>query len=119
MEVVDQMTTAIVIILIILAAALFFYLMRAGLQKGLRQVVEAFREHRALDAKRARTPEELGLMPTHTSFIGGLFRLRDYRPQAMRLLGEEKIVFRTPDGKRFWLDEGALAASRLKTSAKL
>lgn len=110
------MATAIGAIIIVLALAAFVALQRLGIQRGVRQVVKAFRDHKALDPKRARTPDELGLMPTG-GWVGHNFGLRDYRPQGMRLLIEDKVVL-TSDGKKLYLSESALKGSKLSRIVK-
>jgi hypothetical protein len=110
--------TLVGILIIVVALAIFVWFWRAGIQRGVRQVIEAFRDHKALDAKRALTPDALGLMP-----IGGwtrrMFGFRDYRPQGMRLLLEDKVVLRTEDGQKFYLSESALQESKLRHFAHL
>ena len=111
------MATALAIAIIVLGLALYFVLGQRGTQKGVRQVVQAFRDHKAFDAKRALTPDQLGVMPTG-GWVSRNFGLRDYRPQGMRLLIRERIVL-TSDGTKLYLDRDALDASRLKHFAHL
>jgi hypothetical protein len=111
------MATALAIVIIVLALAVYVLLGQRGTQKGVRQVVQAFRDHKAFDPKRALPPEKLGIMPTG-GWVSRNFGLRDYRPQGMQMLIREKIVL-TSDGTKLYLDRDALDASRLKHFAHL
>ncbi len=111
------MTSALTALFIILALGLFVMLWRMGIQRGVRQVVAAFREHKALDPKRALTPDELGLMPKG-GWVNRNFGFRDYRPHGMRMLIEEKVVL-TTDGQRLYMLESALRDSKVRRFAKL
>jgi hypothetical protein len=111
------MTTALAVSFIVVALALWVWLGRAGTQRGVRQVVATFREHKALDAKHALTPSKLGLLPTGSP-ASRMVRRPDYRPQGMRLLIEDRVVL-TSDGQKLYLSEDALRDSRVKRFAKL
>jgi hypothetical protein len=111
------MASALAGVFIVLGLALLVTLWRMGIRRGVRQVVKAFRDHKAVGPKRALTPDELGLMPTG-GWIGRNFGIRDYRPQGMRLLIEEKIVL-TTDGKKLYMLESALRDSKVRRFAKL
>ncbi len=98
-------TIFIVIILILLVLGLFF-IPRFLINRAVKQVVRIFRKHGALDAKHAKTIEELGLVPSRS-----MFWLRDYKPLAMQLLMSADIVRTTEDNKHY-LAEDILATSR-------
>lgn len=86
------------------------------MQRAVRTVVSAFRERGALDAKRAMTLEALGLV--QAPIFRRMFRPRDYRQQAMRMLGREGII-EMIEGERLYLSQDALAQSRLKNFANI
>jgi hypothetical protein len=111
------MASALAGIFIVVALGLFVLLWRIGIRRGVRQVVKAFRDHKALDPKRARTPDELGLMPKG-GWVNRTFGFRDYRPQGMRLLIEEKVVL-TSDGQKLYLSESVFKDSKVRHFAKL
>jgi hypothetical protein len=105
---------ALVFIILMLVAALYFW--RSLVRKALREVVSVFRERGATDATRATTLEGLGLV--QRGILGRVFRRRDYRPQALRLLGQENVIRTTEEG-RLYLSEDALEHSQLKRFAKI
>lgn len=105
-----QLTDAIAIVVIILMIVAAYYLYRALFFRGLRRVVATFREHKALDAKRAETLAELGLQPP--PYIRRMFRPRDYRQSAADLLHREGII-KVVEGGRVYLSETDLGQSRL------
>jgi len=56
-----------------------------------------------LSRQTAKTIEELGLTPP--DFLQRLTHLRDYKPQALKILIKQGIVNRTLDGKLYLLEE--------------
>jgi hypothetical protein len=105
------MTNAIVIAIIVLMGVGAFYLWRFLLRRGVRRVLAVFRELKALDAKRAKTLNELGL--EQQPYLRRMFRPRDYNKTAADLLYRQGIIKVVPDTGRFYLDERALKQSRL------
>ena len=87
---------------------------RYFVKKAVRDVVLTFRERGALDAKRARTPQELGLV--RPGVFDRMLKARDYKPDALRLLGRANIVQVTEDGRLF-LSEKELENSNVKSNA--
>jgi hypothetical protein len=85
-------------------------------RKALRDLVSLFRELGATSSVRAAAPDELGL--TRGSPFDRMFRLRDYRPQALRVLGQANIVRATEEGK-LYLSEEELERSPVKSFARI
>ena len=105
------MSGALFIISIIIVAVLgLFVVPRFMMRRAISRVIGIFRQHYALDAKSARTPQDLGLGPR--GFMEGMFRGRDYRPYALNILQKGEIVLVTEDG-RLYLSEDKLSASGL------
>ena len=99
-----------VIVIIILAVLGLFVIPRFMMKRAISRVIGTFRQQYALDAKSARTLQELGLAPR--GFMEGMFRGRDYRPYALNILQKGDIVVVTEDG-RLYLSEDKLSASGL------
>ena len=110
------MVNAIAIIIIVLLVVLAFLTWRFLFQKAVRNVVKIFRLSGAVSAKKAKTLTELGLAPK--PILQRVFRPRDYKPQALRLLDQEGCIKLADEGK-VWLSEEALQRSRLKQFAKI
>lgn len=66
-------------------------------KRAMKKVVRTFEEMNALSAKTAKSPEELGLMPD--SFLQSMYRARNYKPNALRVLIKHNIVMETKDGR--------------------
>lgn len=105
------MTNVIAILIIALMAVLAFFLYRTLFIRGLRRVVAIFRATEALDARRAKTLEELGLKPP--AYVRRMFKPRDYRQSAAELLHRQGVI-KMAEGGRFYLSESALEQSPLK-----
>ena len=104
----------VVIVVLLFAGA--FYVSRLLFYKAVRQVVFLFRKRGATSPKSAATLEDLGL-------AGGglrdrLFKPRDYRPYALRLLAQANIVRETEEGKAY-LSEAELERSPVKKVARI
>ena len=67
------------------------------------KVIKIFCRYDALSAKNAKNAEELGLNPP--DFFERMFRLRDYKPYALRLLKKTNIVHTTGDGRLYMTEE--------------
>ena len=99
-------TTAFFILLIIILAILgFFVLPRIRIRRAVSQVVAIFEHNNALDARSAKTIDELGLRtPT---FLEGMLRIRDFKPYALQILMNAEVVRQT-DGGRLYLSQDKL-----------
>jgi hypothetical protein len=103
---------AILLIVLLLLGAV--YLSRFLIKKAMRDVVSVFRRRGALNPKGALTAEDLGLVKGR--FTDRMFRVRDYKPDALRLLAQANVVKITEDG-RLYLSEAELADSTVKRFA--
>lgn len=110
--------TAIVIavIVIVLFAVSAAYASRFFLRRAMRDIVSRFREQGATDPVSAAMPEQLGLVWRNP--IGGMSGLRDYRPNALHLLGQAGVIKGTEEGA-LYLAEDELAGSPLKRYARI
>jgi hypothetical protein len=101
-------TTALFILLIIILAILgVFVLPRIRIRRAVNQVVAIFERNNALDARSAKTIDELGLRPP--TFLEGMLRIRDFKPYALQILMKAEVVCQT-DGERLYLSQDKLAA---------
>ncbi len=106
----------VLIVLFIGALALVFYLQSLLTRKAMREVVARFRARGATSPEKATTEAELGL--ARADFLHRMGKTRDYKPQAMRLLGQKNIIRVTEEG-RLYLSEDELRNSPLKDFARL
>ncbi len=97
----------LVVILIVGALQLMHFLFR----RAVRKVVALFRQQGATSPARAKSPAELGLAPVNP--LDRMFRFRDYRPEALRALGQADIIKWTEEGS-LYLSEDELERSPLK-----
>lgn len=107
--------TAIIVILIIIGLAAIFFVPYILTRRAVRQVVNAFRNQNATDSQTAKTLAELRLQ--QKGMLQRQMTTRDYKPTALNLLVEAKVVLTTEDGK-YYLSEAALASSRLGKGIK-
>ena len=103
----DILVIALIIIAIIAGMLGIPYLM---MRRAVGHVIKIFQRNNALDAKTAKTIDELGLSPR--TMLQNMFRTRDYKPQALNFLMKGEIIQITEDGKLYLLEE-RLGASRL------
>ncbi len=101
-------TATFIIVMVLLLIVSFFILPRWRLKRATRQVIRSFREHNATNIKNTKTINELGLSPR--GMIDGLFKGRDYKPYAIKMMIRAEIIKETEDGK-FYLSEDRLYAS--------
>ena len=69
-----------ILILVILAILGFFVLPRMRMKRAMSQVVAIFERNNALDARSAKTIDELRLRPP--AFLERMLRRRDFKPSA-------------------------------------
>jgi hypothetical protein len=100
-------TTALVILLIIILAIMGFLVLRIRMSRAVKQVVAIFERNNALDARSAKTIDELRLKPP--TFLQGMGRMRDFKPYALQILMNAEVVCQT-DGGRLYLLQDKLAA---------
>jgi hypothetical protein len=96
--------TAVIFVLLIAGGlTLGFWLSAHLTQRAIFNVIEIFYRNNALSFRYAKTIEELGLTPP--DFLQRVTHLRDYRPQALKILIKQGIVNKTPDEKMYLLEE--------------
>jgi len=64
--------------------------------------VAIFERNNALDARSAKTIDELGLRPR--TFLEGIGRIRDFKPYALQALMDAGVIKQT-DGGRLYLSQ--------------
>jgi hypothetical protein len=100
-------TTALLVLLIIILAILgFFVLPQIRIRRAIKQVVAILERDNALDARSAKTIDELRLRPR--TFLEGIGRIRDFKPYALQILMDAEVVCQT-DGGRLYLLQDKLA----------
>jgi hypothetical protein len=67
--------------------------------------VAIFERNNALDARSAKTIDELGLSPR--TFLEGIGRIRDFKPYALQALMNAGVIKQT-DGGRLYLSQDKL-----------
>jgi hypothetical protein len=77
----------------------------------MKAVIKIFRENNITDNENARTGSELKLNPK--KFHERAFSLRDYKPDALKVLIESGVIVVTDDN-RLYLSEEKLAGSQLR-----
>ena len=103
----------IVLLVVIILLAMFFIPHWRG-KRAIRQVIQMFREHSAIDTKSAKSPEDLGFK--HRGMLEGLLRGRDYKQDSLRALMRAEII-QTTEGGRLYLSEDRLSAASLGRGA--
>ena len=99
-------TTALFILLIIILAVLGLWVLpRIRIKRAVNQVVAIFERNNALDARSAKTIDELGLRPP--TFLQGMMRIRDFKPYALQILMRAEVIRQT-DGGRLYLSQDRL-----------
>ena len=112
------MTTTLILVLVLaVLVAVAVYVPRYRLRKAIRQVVSSFRTQGATSPKTAKTPEELGLAKSGNPF-DAVLKPRDYRPYALRALGQADVLRPGPRGS-LYLSEEELDRSPLKGFARI
>lgn len=102
-------TSALFIVLIVILAILgLFVLPRIRIKRAINQVVAIFERNSALDARSAKTIDELGLTPP--TFLEGMLRMRDFKPYALQILMKADVILQA-DGDRLYLAQDRLAAT--------
>jgi hypothetical protein len=97
-----------VLLIVIMAILGFFVLPRVRIRRAVDQVMAIFERNNALDARSAKTIDELGLRPP--TFLEGMLRMRDFKPYALQILMHTEVVRQT-DGGRLYLSQGKLPAT--------
>jgi hypothetical protein len=101
-------TTGLFILLIIILAILGLWVLpRIRIKRAVNQVVVIFEHNNAIDARSAKTIDELGLRPP--TFLQGMMRIRDFKPYALQILMNADVIHQT-EGGRLYLSQDKLAA---------
>jgi len=101
-------TTALFILFLVILAILGFWVLpRIRIKRATNQVVGIFERNNALDARSAKTIDELGLRPP--TLLEGMLRIRDFKPYALQILMKAEVVCQT-DGGRLYLSQDKLSA---------
>ena len=101
-------TTGLFILLIIILAILGLWVLpRIRIKRAVNQVVVIFEHNNAIDARSAKTIDELGLRPP--TFLQGMMRIRDFKPYALQILMNADVIHQT-EGGRLYLSQNKLAA---------
>jgi c-di-AMP phosphodiesterase-like protein len=116
-QVSTQTTTMVIFVLLIVAAfVVVTYLSRFFFGRAIRNLISEFRRRGATSPEKAVMPEEIGII--RMSPFNKMFRMRDYRPQALRVMGQANVVRVTAEG-RLYLSEAELEHSPVKGFARL
>ena len=94
------------IFIYVLIPALFisvFFIPALLTRRAVFKVIKIFCRYDALSVKNAKSAEELGLNPP--DFFERMFRPRDYKPYALRMLKQQNIVHTTGDGRLYMTEE--------------
>jgi len=67
------------------------------------KVIDIFCRYEALNPKKAKDLDELGLRPL--GFFERIGRMRDYKPYALQALKQAKVVRTTKDGRLYMAQE--------------
>ena len=101
-------TTVLFILLIIILAILGFWVLpRIRIKRAVNQVMAIFERNNALDARSAKTIDELGLRPP--TLLQSMMHIRDLKPYALQMLMQADLIRQT-DGGRLYLLQDKLAA---------
>lgn len=108
-------TVVTVLALAVVVAALIF-IPRMLLKRAIRTVIARFRKAGATSPETAKTLLDLRL--ESRGVFGNFGRVRDYKPMAVRLLGQAEIILGTEEGGTY-LSEENLENSSVKKFARM
>ena len=93
------------IVFMILGLMLFLSVVLSGLlvKRATHQVIDRFCTFEALNIKKARNVQELGLTPP--DLFQRMFRPRDYKPYALQTLGGAGFIRTTREGKLYLVED--------------
>lgn len=106
-------STFITVLIFVLLCVLVIFLPLLMQRRALGSVIGTFRKKKAFDANSAIPGDAFGISRQHF-----LLRKRDYKPQAIQLLSNTKIVQMTEDD-RFFFSEEKYAALRMNSARLL
>ena len=99
-----------IVIIILMMVITWILLPQFLYRRAIKRVIKIFNEQRAFNTESAKTPKDLGL--AQRGWIANLGRNRDYKPRALQMLIEYKIVLKTADD-RVYLDKAQAALYKL------
>ena len=102
--------TVLIIIFVVVILMLAIFLPALLVRRAMVVVIKIFRANNAVTETNAKVQGDLGLNPKN--LLDRFFTLRDYKPQALELLIEARIVQVTNEGK-LYLSEQKLTSSNL------
>jgi len=108
------MVALVMVLMIGVLIGVMVYIPRLLVKKAVRKIVAQLRERGAINPETATTLKELGLV--QGSYFNRAFRIRNYRPYAVRMLGQAKILQATEEGM-VYLSEEELEHSQVKKFA--
>ena len=109
-----MLQTVLLFAVLIILLAISVYYSRYRMKKALGEVIVIMRRFKALDEDSAKMQADLGLAPP--GFLVRITSMRDYKPTAVHVLMEQKIVQMTDDG-RLYLSETVLASTNIANIA--
>jgi hypothetical protein len=92
---------AFALLVVLFASVLFIPALLT--KRAMSKVIKVFCRYGALNAKKAKKAEELGLNPP--GFFERMGRMRDYKPHALRFLKQMKVVRTTKDGRLYMTEK--------------
>ena len=98
----------IVIALVCLVVAAIF-IPRYMVLTAMKKIIRTMMKENAVSPRNALTAEQIGI--TASAMWENMFRMRDYRPQALHVLVESEIIVNTLDG-RYYISLDKLRVSR-------
>lgn len=111
----EQATTILATLLIVVVLVFgMVFLPRFLMRRAVRRVISQFRQRGATSPDKATPLAALGLAPK--SALDRMFKVRDYRPMAARLLGQANVIRFTEEGTAY-LSEEELENSPVKKFA--
>ena len=96
-------TTIFIIVMLLILVVGVYFIPRFLVRKAVKKVVALFRAREATSPATALTAQELGLVQPR--FMDRMFRMRDYRPHALRALVQANIIKVTEDGALYLSEE--------------
>jgi len=103
--------TTIIVIMMAFLLFVLFILPQILLRWAIPSVIRMFRQGNAIEAKNAKTVDELGLKPKNMA--QAIIRGRDYKITALQVLRNANVIQSTEDGK-LYLSEKDLSNSKWK-----
>ena len=100
-----------ILLLLALFIIAFFILPRWRMRRAMRQVIDIFLKNNAVHSSTAQTPEQLGFRQNRGLSLS-LFRLRDFKKNALNMLIQAQVIQQLEDG-RLYLSEEKLSQLRL------